>query len=130
MSKLNLTVQRKAVLDVLMASEDHPTAADIIDRLRLQGQHFAYGTVYNSLRYLTEAGLIRELELGKAASRYDARMDEHQHIICTECGQVDEVLIDVPQQWMEAVGDQTRYHIHEAHVVLKGVCAACAKAKT
>lgn len=57
MAKLNLTVQRKAILDVIQQSHDHPAAADIIERLRGKGFNFAYGTVYNSLRYLTDAGL-------------------------------------------------------------------------
>lgn len=129
MSKLNLTVQRKAVLDVLLASHDHPTAADVIERLREQGFQFAYGTVYNSLRYLTDSGLIRELKLGESVSRYDARTEDHQHIICTKCGKVDEVLVEVPEEWVRKVAGQTKYAVSEAHVVLEGVCEACANSK-
>ncbi|MFD1957840.1 Fur family transcriptional regulator [Paenibacillus thailandensis] len=129
MGKLNLTVQRKAVLDVLLASHDHPTAADVIERLREQGFQFAYGTVYNSLRYLVDSGLIRELKLGEAVSRYDARMEDHQHIICVECGKVDEVMDELPEDWVKKVASQTGYTIKEAHVVLEGVCEACANSK-
>lgn len=129
MSKINLTVQRKAVYDVLLESHDHPTAADVIERLRGRGFNFAYGTVYNSLRYLTDSGLIQELKLGEAVSRYDARTEDHQHIICTKCGKVDEVMIEVPQDWVAKVAEQTRYAVHNAHVVLEGVCESCANSK-
>lgn len=129
MTKLNLTVQRKAVLDVLLDSHDHPTAADVIERLRERGYQFAYGTVYNSLRYLTDSGLIQELKLGEAVSRYDARTEDHQHIICKKCGKVDEVLAEVPQDWVNKVAEQTKYTITEAHVVLEGVCEECANSK-
>ncbi|GAB2703404.1 Fur family transcriptional regulator [Paenibacillus thermoaerophilus] len=127
MNKINLTSQRKAVLDVVRHSADHPTAADIMERLRQQGLHFAYGTVYNSLNYLTGAGLIRELKLGESASRYDARTDDHHHIVCRVCGRVDEVLTDLPDSWLEQVKQETGYRVEEAHVILEGVCLTCSK---
>lgn len=127
MNKINLTTQRKAILEVVQQSDDHPTAADVIERLRDKGHHFAYGTVYNSLRYLTEAGLIRELKLGETASRYDARTEEHQHIVCTKCGNVDEVLTELPAEWLQRVAVETKYAIGQAKVVLEGVCEQCAK---
>lgn len=125
MNKINLTIQRKAVFEVIQQAFDHPTAADVIERLRGKGFNFAYGTVYNSLRYLTDVGLIRELKLGEAVSRYDARTDDHQHIVCVKCGRVDEVLTDVPADWIEAVAKETNYRIEHAQVVLEGVCETC-----
>ncbi|MBP2001879.1 Fur family peroxide stress response transcriptional regulator [Paenibacillus shirakamiensis] len=125
MKTLNLTVQRKAVYDVVRASEDHPTAAEVMNRLVEQGFSFAYGTVYNSLRYLTDKEMIRELKLGEAASRYDAKMDDHQHIICEVCGRVDEVMSAVPESWTHHVAAETGYDVHHAHVVFGGVCAQC-----
>lgn len=125
MNKINLTTQRKAILDIIQQSHDHPTAAEVIERLREQGRQFAYGTVYNSLRYLTDMGLIRELKLGEAASRYDARTDEHQHIVCRRCGRVDEVLTDIPAAWLEAVARETNYAIDRAQAIVEGACAEC-----
>jgi Fur family peroxide stress response transcriptional regulator len=122
---LNLTIQRQAVYDVVRKSEDHPTAADVMNRLVEQGYNLAYGTVYNSLRYLTDKELIRELKLGETASRYDARMDDHQHIMCEVCGKVDEVMTEVPPQWMQQVAAETGYAIDHAHVVFGGVCGEC-----
>ena len=126
MNKINLTIQRKAILEVVQQSHDHPTAADVIERLRGQGFNFAYGTVYNSLRYLTDAGLIHELKLGEAVSRYDARTEEHQHIVCTKCGRVDEVLTELPAEWLQSVASETKYKVEHVQVVLEGVCEACA----
>jgi len=123
--KINLTVQRKAILDVVQQSYDHPTAGDIIERLRESGYNFAYGTVYNSLRYLTDMGLIKELKLGESVSRYDARTEEHQHIVCTVCGKVEEVLTEIPIEWLEEVARQTKYSISHPHIVMEGTCEAC-----
>ncbi|QWU15954.1 Fur family transcriptional regulator, peroxide stress response regulator [Paenibacillus sophorae] len=125
MRHLNLTSQRQAVYDIVRESHDHPTAAEVMNRLVERGHNLAYGTVYNSLRYLADKQLIRELKLGEAASRYDARMDDHQHIICERCGAVDEVMSHVPEHWMEAVAKETGYTIGHAHVVFGGICSAC-----
>lgn len=127
MNKINLTLQRRAVYEVLQQTHDHPTAADVIERLRGKGYNFAYGTVYNSLRYLTDVGLIRELKLGETVSRYDARTDDHQHIVCTQCGRVDEVVRDIPQEWLAEVAKDTQYAIIHVQIVVEGVCEACAK---
>ncbi|WP_409343986.1 Fur family transcriptional regulator [Paenibacillus sp. MBLB4367] len=127
MNKINLTAQRKIIFDIIQNSHDHPTAAEVIERLRSGGQQISYGTVYNSLRYLTDAGLIRELKLGETASRYDARTDDHHHIVCRKCGRVDEVLTELPAEWIKKVEEETSYLIDHAHVVLEGVCAACRK---
>lgn len=123
--KGQLTPQRKAIYEIVMDSTDHPTAADIIERLNKRGHQFAYATTYNSLRYLTDEGLIRELKLDGDASRYDARTEEHQHIMCRVCGRVDEVFTTIPQEWALRVGEETGYQVEEEHILLKGVCPGC-----
>lgn len=128
-SKVHLTTQRKAVYEVIRESNDHPTAATIIERLRDRGHNFAYGTIYNSLRYLTDVGLIRELRVGDAASRYDANVEEHHHIMCQVCGKIDEVNVTLPEEWLDAVAKETNYVVDAPltshQVVLKGVCSSC-----
>lgn len=123
--KGQLTIQRKTIYDIVSGSQDHPTAADVIERLKEQGCSFAYGTVYNSLRYLTEAGMIQELKLEGDAARYDARVEEHQHIVCVRCGKVDEVFTQAPADWLEAVAKETGYVIKQEQFLFKGVCSAC-----
>jgi len=124
-SELKLTPQRKAIFDVIKNSSDHPTAADVIDRLAKEGQHFAYGTVYNSLKYLTEAGLIHELKLGDAASRYDGNTNDHHHLQCQICGRIDEVGHLLPSQWLKNIEVETDYTIQSNQVILKGICKSC-----
>jgi Fur family peroxide stress response transcriptional regulator len=120
-----MTRQRQAIYDVLRTSHDHPTAADVIERLKARGHQLAYATVYNSLRYLTEEGLIRELKLESGPNRYDARLEDHQHIVCVSCGRVDEVFAEPPADWLSAIGEQTGYEIREGQHLFKGVCEAC-----
>jgi Fur family peroxide stress response transcriptional regulator len=124
-----MTVQRKTIYDLLSAAHDHPTAADIIERLKAEGHQFAYATVYNTLRYLTDEGLLRELKLDGDASRYDARTEDHQHIVCTSCGKIDEVFVETPSEWLHSIAKQTGYKITEEQYLFKGVCEGCNSTK-
>ncbi|BBI31721.1 Fur family transcriptional regulator [Cohnella abietis] len=124
-----MTVQRKTIYDLLTAAQDHPTASDIIEKLKAGGHNFAYATVYNTLKYLTEEGLIQELKLEGDASRYDARTEDHHHIVCTTCGKVDEVFIETPSEWLQSIAKQTGYEITEEQYLFKGVCEGCRNAK-
>jgi Fur family peroxide stress response transcriptional regulator len=125
MRKIHWTPQRRAVYEVVKEAHDHPTAATIMERLHKRGHHFAYATVYNSLRYLTDAGVIRELHLGEGASRYDGRNEDHQHIVCEVCGSIDEVMEPVPSRWIQAVQRETDFQVSDVHIVLRGVCSRC-----
>ncbi|MBB6636891.1 Fur family transcriptional regulator [Cohnella thailandensis] len=130
MSRYGLTTPRKIVLEIVSEAHDHPTAADVIDRLKARGHSVAYATVYNSLRYLTEQGMIRELKLEGDASRYDSRTEDHQHIVCTECGRVDEVMTKTPQDWLDRIAAESGYEITDEQLLFKGVCPSCQASKT
>lgn len=123
--KINWTTQRKVIYDLVQSAKDHPTANDVMEKLREAGYQFAYGTIYNSLRYLVEVGLIVELKLGDAVSRYDGRTEDHLHIICDECGKVAEAPLDVPPTWLHQLTDTTDFSIDKFEIVLHGLCKDC-----
>ncbi|RKP53094.1 transcriptional repressor [Cohnella endophytica] len=123
-----MTVQRKTIYDLLASANDHPTASDLIEKLKADGHQFAYATVYNTLKYLTDEGLIHELKFEGGACRYDARTDDHQHVVCTLCGKVEETFVPPPSEWRQSIAEQTGYRISEEHIVFKGVCESCCKA--
>src|SRR5690348_6628216 len=79
-----LTPQREAVYEVIRERDDHPTAGDIFEAARKRLPGISYATVYNSLRYLKEAGLVHEISFGDCASRYDGVMERHDHAICNQ----------------------------------------------
>src|ERR1044071_1754227 len=123
-----LTRQRQAVLDVIRGREDHPTANDIFAAARRRLPGISYATVYNSLRFLKEAGLVHEIKFGDSASRYDRETDRHDHALCNECGKL--VDFDLPQteQLMQAAARKSRFKPESVHLTLRGLCADCSKA--
>lgn len=127
---LRLTPQRQAVLNVVREATDHPTAAEIYDRVRNVASGIAYATVYNALSFLVEHGLVRELKFGNGASRYDGRLEPHVHVVCTQCGALDEADLSLPRAVVETVSRATRYNLGGHIVQLFGVCPRCSGVAT
>jgi Fur family peroxide stress response transcriptional regulator len=120
-----LTRQREAVLQVIRGREDHPTANDIFAAARRRLPGISYATVYNSLRFLKEAGLVLEIKFGDSASRYDRETDRHDHALCSRCGKL--VDFDLPQaaELMKAAARRSKFKPESVHLTLKGVCPDC-----
>jgi Fur family peroxide stress response transcriptional regulator len=123
-----LTPQREAVFQVILNREDHPTASDIFEAARKRLPTISYATVYNSLRFLKEAGLVHEISFGDSASRYDRETERHDHAICNGCGKL--VDFDLPQtaQLMQAAARKSRFKPESVHLTLRGLCADCREA--
>ena len=120
-----LTSQREAVLAVIRERHDHPTAADIFEAARKRLPTISYATVYNSLKYLREAGLVREISFGNCASRYDGVIERHDHAICTQCGKL--VDIDLPEaaELMRVAARKSKFKAESVHLTLTGLCPDC-----
>ena len=121
----HLTRQRKVVLDVLRAGDAHPTAAEVFAAARKSMPSISYATVYNSLRYLKEAGLIREVAFGNGASRYDRETDRHDHAICSRCGTLVDFDLPGTVALMRSAARSSRFRAESVHLTLVGLCPEC-----
>jgi len=122
---LRMTPQRLAILEAVRASDDHPRAADIYERVRATMPGIAFGTVYNALHALAEHGVILQLTFGDSASRFDARVDRHDHAICTRCGELADTVAPPSHDTISQAAVATGFEIHAHHTQLLGLCAAC-----
>ena len=125
LSSQKLTPQREAVFQVILDREDHPTASEIFEAARQRLPGISYATVYNSLRYLRDAGLVLEINFGDCASRYDRETDRHDHAICNGCGKL--VDFDLPEaaQLIQAAARKSRFKPESVHLTLRGLCPDC-----
>jgi Fe2+ or Zn2+ uptake regulation protein len=125
-----LTRQREAVLQVVRESDEHLTASEIFALARMRLPTLSYATVYNSLRYLKDTGLVREISFGNGASRYDRETDRHDHAICTSCGKLVDFDLSATVELMRAAARRTRFKPESVHLTLRGVCPDCREAET
>jgi Fur family peroxide stress response transcriptional regulator len=124
-SPAKLTPQREAVLQVIRAREDHPTANEIFEAARAILPAISYATVYNSLRYLRETGLVREISFGDGASRYDGITERHDHAICTNCGKLVDFDLHEAADLMRAAARKSRFKPERVYLTLLGRCPDC-----
>ena len=124
-----LTPQRQAVLQAVREVDDHPTANDIFARARKYFPAISYATVYNSLRYLRDAGLVQEISFGDGASRYDGIIGRHDHAMCTDCGKLVDFDVEEPAELLREAARKSRFDPRSVYLTLVGRCPECLEAK-
>ena len=122
---IRMTPQRQAILDAVRASHDHPRAADIYERVRSVLPGIAFGTVYNALHALADHGIILQLSFGDHASRFDGRVDRHDHALCVRCGELVDAVAPPTPAIIERAAAEIGFAVHAHHTQLLGTCAAC-----
>ena len=76
-----MTQQRRAVLETILASHDHPTASLIHERTKAHMPGISLATVYNCLETLAEAGIINHLNFDNGPSRFCPNLEPHVHLL-------------------------------------------------
>jgi Fur family peroxide stress response transcriptional regulator len=121
---LRCTPQRYAVMAFLMEHNRHPTATEIFEAVNRVDLRSSRATVFNNLRDLVQAGLVREVAVEGRAARFDAKGVRHHHFICDRCGNVEDVdWYDVPRPASASLGKRI---FREGELILRGLCAKCA----
>ncbi|MGC7100723.1 Fur family transcriptional regulator [Amycolatopsis lurida] len=120
-------------LAVLAALQDHPhvDTEKVIALVRAEHPSVSHQAVYDVLRALTEAGLVRRIQPAGATARYEARVgDNHHHVVCRSCGAIADVDCAVGPAPCLTASDDHGYVIDEAEVVFWGTCPGCAAASS
>ncbi|MBS1861647.1 MAG: transcriptional repressor [Actinobacteria bacterium] len=121
----------KPRLAVLTAVYDHPHAdtGSLIDAVREDLGEVSPQAVYDILRALTDARLVRRIEPAGSVARYESRVDDnHHHIICRDCGAIADVDCAVGETPCLTASETHGFTIDEAEVVYWGRCPECAGA--
>ncbi|MFC7326244.1 Fur family transcriptional regulator [Marinactinospora rubrisoli] len=122
---LRVTAARVAILEAVRAG-DHLDTERITRDVRARVGHVSTQAVYDALRALTDAGLVRRIEPASSPARYEARVgDNHHHLACRSCGAVVDVDCVVGAAPCLRPADRHGFVVDEAEVVFWGVCPAC-----
>jgi len=123
-SGLRCTPQRYAVMAFLMECNRHPTAAEIYEAVNRVDPRSSRATIYNNLRDLVQAGLVREVAVEGRAARFDAKGMRHHHFICDRCGTVEDMTwYDVARPASRILGKRV---LREFELIFRGLCMKCA----
>lgn len=122
---LRVTSPRVAVLRAVH-SHPHADTDSIIGVVRANRGGVSHQAVYDVLRALTEAGLVRRIQPPGSVARYEARVgDNHHHAVCRSCGVVVDVDCAVGHAPCLTASEDRGFTIDEAEVVYWGLCPDC-----
>ncbi len=122
---LGLTKQRKVILRVIRGEDEHLTANEVFDKAKRLLPGISFATVYNSLRFLKEASLIGEINFGNGASRFDSLTSRHDHAICTNCGKLVDMEIELPAEIVKSATKFSKFKLESIELTLRGLCPKC-----
>jgi Fur family ferric uptake transcriptional regulator len=122
---LRVTRPRLAVLSAL-AGGPHSTVDAVVAAVRGEVGSVSVQAVYDVLRVLGRAGLVRRIDLAGAPSRYEVRVgDNHHHVVCRGCGVTSDVDCAVGAAPCLEPADTHGFVVDEAEVTYWGICPAC-----
>ena len=125
--ELGLTKQREVVLQVIRDAEQHLTANEVFAAAKSILPSISFATVYNSLRFLKDAGHITEIQFGNGASRFDRITSRHDHALCTKCGKLVDIEMDHPQELVMQAAKYSNFKPESLEFTLRGLCSDCNK---
>jgi Fur family ferric uptake transcriptional regulator len=124
-SKLKMTKQRKVIVEELKKLKTHPSATALYELVRKRLPRISLGTVYRNLDLLAEAGIIQKLETAGTQKRFDGTVENHYHVRCVQCGQVDDIPLPLFGEIEDLLGELSNYKILSHRLEFQGVCPSC-----
>ena len=122
---LRVTRPRVAVLNAVYA-HPHADTDSIIGAVRRGLPDVSHQAVYDVLRALTAAGLVRRIQPAGSVARYESRVgDNHHHVVCRSCGVIADVDCAVGTTPCLTASDDDGFSIDEAEVIYWGLCPDC-----
>ena len=128
-ARLRVTRPRLAVLEAVH-THPHADTDAIIRAARGALPDVSHQAVYDVLRALTEAGIVRRIQPAGSVARYEARVgDNHHHVVCRSCGAIADVDCAVGHAPCLTASHDHGFTVDEAEVVYWGTCPGCATAR-
>jgi len=92
--RLLYSKQREQILDIFLKTKKHVTIDELHMRAKKKNPKIGLATVYRAMRIISDADLAREVDFGDGVRRFEHkyRHKHHDHLVCTQCGKVIEVL--------------------------------------
>lgn len=121
-----ITPQRLAVIRILAASEDHPTAEQIFEKVKTEFPTTSLATIYKTIALLKGLNEVLELGFPDGSNRYDGNKPfPHPHVICTKCRKIMDPELMSLDELKDEIGKKTGFRIQHHRLDFFGVCREC-----
>lgn len=124
---IRITPQRQEMILILKNSQEHVTADEIYKKLVKQFPSVSIATVYNNLKLFVNIGFVKELQFGEGLSKFEWLEKDHYHIICSDCGKIEDFYYPQLKEVESFAKDLTKFNIKKHHLLFYGLCKNCSK---
>lgn len=117
--------QRTAILQVLQATDTHPSADWVYRQVSREIPNISLGTVYRNLAQLAASGIIQRMEIGNGVDRFDFNEAPHYHLFCIACNQLLDLDLPYDERLDQQAENSGAGKIHSHSLIFHGVCRKC-----
>ena len=119
--------QRERILYLLRSTTTHPTADWLYDNLKKEFPNLSLGTIYRNLTILIEQGLVRKIRFGSTFDRFEANITPHYHLICEQCGKMQDFDMPVDMELNDKASQFTDFKVQRHKLEFYGICKSCSE---
>jgi Fur family peroxide stress response transcriptional regulator len=124
---LKMTYQRQEIYRELVASDDHPSAETLHTRLSKKIPMLSLDTVYRTLAFFIQHDLIQKVETVESQARFDAKYENHHHVICSRCHEIIDFQCPSIDEARLPKELKSWGKIDRRNLVVYGICKKCLK---
>lgn len=122
---LKVTPQRVAIVEQLH-NNGHMNIDDLYKRLLEKFPSISLATIYKNINAMIEKVFLAEVKIPNAKSVYELVKEEHAHMVCSDCGYIEDVIVNTANVVNEA-SNISNFKVDNTNIVLTGLCPKCAK---
>ena len=129
MTTLKYSRQRESIKNYLATTKEHPTADTVYLQMKKEFPNISLGTVYRNLNLLTEIGEAIKIPTANGGDRFDGRVEPHNHFLCTKCGRLLDLELDMKniEEVNQMAGTNFDGIIQSSSILFYGECGDCIK---
>ncbi len=127
---LKFTIQREVILEMLYNSDEHLTPEALHQLIIHKRPELKAGiaTIYRTLSLLEDSDMVTSLSFGAQGKKYElGAKDHHDHIICTECGEITEFVDEEIETRQQLIATELGFKMSDHSMQIYGTCKTCQK---
>jgi len=119
------TAQRAAIVDLFFACGGHISPEALYNQIKGSYPGIGYSTVYRTLKLLAQCGLAQEVHFQQDRTLYDRKSEQHDHLVCLQCGRVVEFQVEALEHLQEEIARQQGFLPQRRKFEIYGLCREC-----
>jgi Fur family peroxide stress response transcriptional regulator len=122
-NNLKATPQRLSIVEELY-NQGHMNIDQLYKSLLIKFPSISLATIYKNVNAMIEICFLSEVKLPNKKSVYELTKQEHSHVVCSKCGDVIDITLDLSQLCNQAK-EKSDYTLKHSSIIFDGICPKC-----